>query len=124
MAGPGIRVVGVERAVRTMQAAEARCDDLTREAPEAGQILEDSIRAEEPVKSGRMRAGTRRRRATRGVDTVEVDVVYAGVINYGWPGHNIEANPFGERGMAAAEPRMADELEHGLQRVLDDVRGA
>lgn len=44
---------------------------------------------------------------------------YATAIHFGWPGHNIEPNPFLERGLKRARPRFAPIWVQELDRELD-----
>ena len=72
--------------------------------------LKRSLRSSATQKSGVVRAGTKA-------------VPYAGVINYGWPGHNIEAQHYMETGLMNAEDQVLELYRQALENALATVKG-
>lgn len=70
--------------------------------------LKSSLRASSTQKSGVVRAG-------------RASIPYAGVINYGWPGHNIEAQHFMERGLELSEAEVVRLYAEAIQDALDTI---
>lgn len=122
MAGPGIRVLGADRASATLRTAEQRIEAIT-EDPELARPVLEAIRPLIPVRSGRLR-GSARVAPVDGSSGVVVGEVYAGPINYGWPAHGIEGVHYLEDGAEAAEPALERQLERKAQQILDNVKGA
>lgn len=90
----------------------------------ADEYVVPAARREVPVRSGELRAtirgsGTTTRAQVR---AGYKRTPYAGVIHYGWPGHNIEANPFLQRAGATIDATVAvrflsDEIARGMREV-------
>lgn len=70
--------------------------------------LKRSLRASATQKSGVVRAG-------------RASIPYAGVINYGWPGHNIEAQHYMERGLELSEAEVISLYAEAIQDALDTI---
>lgn len=78
-----------------LQAAQIVADQAESLVPVGSGALRDSIRAAGQAGAGVVRAG-------------KTSVPYAGVIHFGWPGHNIEPQPF-----------LYDALDERRRQVLD-----
>jgi len=89
--GPTIEVRGADRLARTARAAARDLRDLAA----ANRRVADGIMraARPPRRTGRL-AASLTPSATATEATVSSPLVYAPVIEFGWPGHNIEATHF------------------------------
>ena len=74
------RDLGDLRAIN-LEAAKVVADEAERRAPRRSGTLARTIRPTASKAAGRVAAGRK-------------SVPYAGVIHFGWPGHNIAAQPF------------------------------
>lgn len=82
--------------------------------------------ARAPRRSGKL-AGSIRPGATQKAGVVRAgraSIPYAGVIHWGWPGHNIAAQPFLTEAAAATESTWSDLYWAELQRVIESIEGA
>ena len=112
--------------VSTMRAAEVEDDELKEITVAAGLLAAAASRPLIPVRTGRLAGSLRSNKAARRA-TVAVGraaVPYAGPIHWGWPGHNIEAQPFGVEGLERAEPGITALYVAGIEKILDRVKGA
>lgn len=116
----GFRVTGLTAVVRALQDLGLEVDDL-KDA--FSSIAEEGARyasAYAPKRSGRLAADIRGNRAkSKAVVTAgRVSVPYAGVINYGWAAHGIEANGFLQRADMAMRPRALVLLEQEINQSI------
>lgn len=70
--------------------------------------LKRTLRASATQKSGVVRAGTKK-------------VVYAGVINYGWPKHNIKAQNFMQTGLSMSEAEIISLYAQAMDDALKTI---
>ncbi len=107
MPAPVVRVEGADRLRATMRAA-----GLTAAAapstPRRTGVLATSIRP-----SGTARGAFARSR-----------LVYAPVIHFGWPGHNIAAQPWLYDAAVATQPEWQTYYEDEIDKLLDSIHGA
>ncbi|SRR5690625_2226519 len=69
--------------------------------------------------AGSIRAGKAKTKAI--VRAGGARVPYAGVINYGWPGHNIEAQPFLTDALEAERDPALATIDHEIDRIIREV---
>jgi hypothetical protein len=97
MAGqPAVQVTGAKELRRALQHMARDLDDLKAIHREAAQDVADRAREKAPKRSGALAADIRVS-ATKTAGRVLVGrkkIPYAGVIHFGWPRHNIAAQPF------------------------------
>ncbi len=126
MPAPVVRVVGGARLVRTMRAAEIDLDELKEVTIAAGALAAAAIRPLVPVRTGRLLGSLRSSKAAR-KSTVSVgraSLPYAGPVHWGWKAHGIEPSLFGPRGLEAAEPAIHELYVDGIEKILEQVKGA
>lgn len=70
--------------------------------------LKRTLRASATQKSGVVRAGNSK-------------IVYAGVINYGWPRHNIKAQHFMQTGLAMSEAEVISLYAQAIDDALKSI---
>ena len=91
-----IQLKGASELARGLKKAGADMKDLRQVNKEAAQIVVPEAKSLAPHKSGKLAASVRAG-ATQKAGVVRAGskrVPYAGVINYGWPGHNINPTHF------------------------------
>lgn len=113
-----VRVTGVRKAVRALEAAGADAQDMRDLMHDLGNIVVQA--AAPPSVSGRL-AGTIR--AGRGKTKAVVRAggaraPYAGVIHYGWPARGIAAQPFLTDALRAKRSEVFRTLDGGIADIL------
>lgn len=116
MVGPVIQ--GADTLARTLAQASRQLADLTDPGRAAADALAVPARQRAPRLSGALAASIQTT-ATKTEATVGSPLVYAPVINYGWPGHNIRARRFLT---ADAADWQAPYLDH-LTTTISTVKG-
>jgi hypothetical protein len=96
VAGYTVTIKGVNEVIRSLKQYQGAVDDLKDANAAIGNKVAVTAKATAPYLSGRL-AGTVR--ANRAMKKVQIKaggaaVPYAGVIEYGWPARNIEAQPY------------------------------
>ncbi len=107
---------GVVRAMGDLKAAYKR----------AAEVVKPEVKDLTPVRSGRLRR-TIRTGATQKAGVVRAgngSVVYAGVINYGWPGHHIEPKWFMQDGLISAEAEVDGIFADAMDKAIQQIKGA
>src|SRR5690606_32966995 len=92
--GTRVRIDGLNRVVRKLNAAGADAEDMRDLMHDLGNIV--IAGANEPIDSGRLSADIRsgRGKTKAVVRAGGARVPYAGVIHYGWPARGITPQPF------------------------------
>lgn len=120
-----LKVEGAKQLRATLKKAGVDLGDLKAAHLEAAQIAERGADARAPRLSGRL-AGTLRSSGTRTAGIVRAgraSVPWAGPVHWGWPGHNIKANPFISEGAQATESTWIDVYQQALDHAIDQVKG-
>lgn len=116
-----IEVVGSAELQSTLKRAAEKVQDLSGPNREVSDLWAST--AKPPRRTGAL-AGSIRGASTSTEAAVEATVPYAGVIEYGWPGHNIEAASYLRDAFATIEPQAMAIYEKAVDDVLADVKGA
>lgn len=116
-----VEVQGAQAMQASLHAAGAKVQDMTAINRDVAATVAAAVRA--PRKTGRL-AGSVRPQATATEAAIVVDQPYAGVIENGWPKHNISATNFVKTAFANTETTTTAMYEKAMQDVLDDVKGA
>lgn len=100
----GIKVVGLNEAIRTLRAIGVPSKEIGEASQEAGELVAGSARTLVPVRSGRLRATIKAKRIARKVVVSagnNTTVPYANPIHFGWnydrrnnQAKNIRPRPF------------------------------
>lgn len=121
----GVRIEGLDELARSMRKAGVDIDELkdahwraasivaaraAQIAPQRTGKLAGSIRAARQVKRARVMAG-------------RTSVPYAAPIHWGWPAHNISANPYMSNAAQQTEPEWTAAYLADVQAALDKVKG-
>src|SRR6186997_2623054 len=91
-----VQVVGGPQLRRAFKKMEGRLDDLKDVHASAAELVAHEARAIVPFRSGALFDTIRSDRRAAGASVLagRSRIPYAGVIHFGWPGHNIEPQPF------------------------------
>lgn len=116
-----VTVVGAERVQSTLHDAAKRCADMESINAQVAANVAANVRA--PRRTGRL-AGSIRPAATNTEAMVTSDLIYAGVIENGWPGHNIAAQNFVRDAFDRTETQTMAAYEKWGLDVLGEVKGA
>lgn len=116
----GVRVHGLRETVRSLERMGVEVKDLKEAFKRIGTLIKDDAQTRAPSVSGKL-AGSIRPSNAKNKALIRAGgarVVYAGVIHYGWPGHNISPNPFLTDAIEANEGEVQDTLERELNRLI------
>lgn len=96
MAGFTVSVKGLREVVRSFDAYAGAVDDLKEANSKIGAVVAQTAKATAPYESGSLAGSIRQNRAKQKIQIKAggARVPYAGVIEYGWPLRNIEAQPY------------------------------
>jgi len=116
----GVRVEGLNRLVRDLQALGLEVDDLKDAFGEIAAAGADLAAGFAPRRTGALAASVRgnRAKAKAVVSSGKTRVPYAGPINYGWPRRNIRPALFMQRADEAMRPRALAELDEAIARKI------
>jgi len=125
MAGD-VQVIGADRLAATMHAAGRSLADMTDVNRRTAAGMANVSRSRAPRRTGRLAASTRAA-ATRSQATVTAGgpgVPYAGVIHFGWPGHNIRPQPWLYATLRASEPAAVAAVDARIGQIMSKIHGA
>jgi hypothetical protein len=96
VAGYTVTIKGVNEVIRSLKQYEGAVDDLKDANAAIGNKVAVTAKATAPFKTGSLSGTVRANRAMKKVQIKAggARVPYAGVIEYGWPARNIEAQPY------------------------------
>ncbi len=119
MAGYTVTIKGVNEVIRSLKQYQGAVDDLKDANAAIGSKVAVSAKATAPYLSGRM-AGTVR--ANRAMKKVQIKaggaaVPYAGVIEYGWPARQIDAQPYLRRAAWDNREYVKEQYSQNLQAI-------
>lgn len=124
MAKPAsVKVVGARRLRATMKAAGVDLTQMSEAHQKVGQIVISAAAPLTPRQTGRL-AGSLKASRTRASAIVRSNLVYAGVQEYGWPAHGIEASAMVRTGASRSEPVWLTAYRAAIDRALKQVKGA
>lgn len=113
---------GADRLQNALGQAQRDLSDLSPVHARAARTVRSSAVSRAPRRTGRL-ASSQRDSATATEAVVSSNLVYAGVIHYGWPAHNIHPQPWltetAERTQSQWEQHYWDELD----RIVDYCAG-
>ena len=120
-----ITVEGARNLRRTMKRAGADLGQLKDAHQAAGRIVVGAARVSGPARSGALVGSLRASRAAASA-TIRAGgarVPYANVIHWGWPGHNIAAQPWVTTAAQATEPEWTAAYQTAVDRVIATIQG-
>lgn len=121
----GVKVEGLDELARTLKRAGHDLTELKDAHWRAANIVAQRAESIAPRRSGNLAGSIRAaRQAKRArVQAGRASVPYAGPIHWGWPAHNIEANPFMSKAAQSTEAEWAKAYFDDVQAALDKVKG-
>lgn len=116
----GVRVHGLRETVRSLERFGVEVKDLKNAFKRIGTLIKDDAQTRAPSVTGRLSNSIRPSNAKNKaiIRAGGARVVYAGVIHYGWPGHNISPQPFLEEAVEANQKEAVDMVEDELNRLI------
>lgn len=122
MADEGLVVEGAVELDRTLHKLADDLDDLTPADQKAADVLLELAGPHTPRDTGALAASGHVVVDDTG-GTVVYDEVYAGVIHYGWPDHNIDPQPWLEHAAEEHTTDLTDVYIDHLTGLVHQVRG-
>ena len=121
-----VRVIGLDRLVRTLNKAQVDLTDLKDANKRAGEIVADDAIIRVPRRTGRLAGTIRASRQAKRAQVVagRSSVPYAAPIHWGWPSRGISAQPFLSDAARSTEPTWVAAYQDDVQAALDKVKGA
>lgn len=119
---PTLEVKGAAQLADTLKAAGDELADMKAANEAVGSMVVGKARALAPKVSGALAASVSATVVLAGID-VAADAVYAGPIHWGWPAHNIAAQPFIQEAILSTEPQTLQLYEDEVNRILSQVKG-
>ena len=121
-----IQVDGARELRRTLKRAGDDLGDLKDANQRAGQFVANAASQRAPHLTGALAGALRASRAAASA-TVKAGgarVPYAGPIHWGWPAHNIQAQPFLSDAATDTEPQWLPMYEADIEKIVDKIEGA
>jgi hypothetical protein len=116
-----VQVTGAKELRRALVRMEKDVKDLTPINREAAETVATEARSTVPVLSGALRR-TIKSSATKTKGVVRAGakgIPYAGVIHFGWPAHNIEAQPFIFDALAKSESEVVEKYQRRIADLVE-----
>lgn len=118
-----LQLKGARELARGLKQAGADLKDLRQVNKQAAQLVVPEAKSLAPHKTGRLAASVRAG-ATQKAGVVRAGskrIPYAGVINYGWPGHNIKPTRFATKAAKNTEPQWTQLYADAVQKIIDRI---
>jgi hypothetical protein len=121
--GTVVKVEGLAAFRRSLKQAGADMADMKTANQAAAQTVARAGSARAPRRSGQLSGSLRPARQLARA-RVTSSLPYAGVIHWGFPQHNIDANEFLLEAATETQPEWLSEYERDLQKIANTVHGA
>lgn len=117
----GVQVEGLREVVRTLEKAGVELSDLKGAFQRIGQNVAEDAKENVNNMTGRLAASIRPSRTKNKavIRAGSARLPYAGVIEYGWPGHNIEAQEYLRGAVEDNEAESVQQLEDEIARMIE-----
>lgn len=114
-----VKVLGLNEVTRSLKQYEGAADDLKEANAAIGSKVASTAKATAPYLTGNLASTIRANRAIKSVQIKAgtARVPYAGVIEYGWPARNIEAQPYLRRAAWDNINYVIDQYEANLEAI-------
>jgi hypothetical protein len=122
---PVVQVTGAKELRKSLKQAGEDLGDLKALNQAIGNMVVGVARGMAPTRTGALAGSLRAANIVGGV-TVRAGsagVPYAGPIHWGWPAHNIKAQPFVVEAAQTTEAEWVAMYEAEVDRILDKVEG-
>lgn len=121
-----VEVEGARELRRTLKRAGDDLGDLKDANQRAGQFVANAGSQRAPHLTGALAGALRASRVAGGatIRAGSASVPYAGPIHWGWPAHNIKAQPFLSDAATETEPEWLPIYEEDIAKIVDRIEGA
>lgn len=123
MPEPNVTVVGADRLAMTMRAAAHDLADMSTSNRAVGEVVRARAASLAPKVTGRL-AGSVRPSYDGGEVVIASGLVYAPPINYGWPAHNIVAQPFMVNAVEDSRTAVVARYSSDVGQAIKQIKGA
>jgi len=117
-----MQVEGRKQLAASMKTAGVALGDLSQANRDAAGVVAPVAAQGAPHRTGRL-AASLRGQGTRTRAGITSRLPYAGPIHFGWPAHNIEANPFATEAATRTEDRWTAIYQARIDQILSKIRG-
>ncbi len=119
MAGYTVTIKGVNEVIRSFKQYAGAADDLKDANASIGAKVATTAKATAPFQTGRLSGTIRPNRALKRVQIKAggAAVPYAGVIEYGWPARQIDAQPYLRRAAWDNREYVKEQYSQNLQAI-------
>lgn len=121
--GPTVEVKGAAQLSASLAAAGADLADMQRAATAVGSMVASAAQGLAPKRTGALAASVRPVTAVANVIDITADITYSGPIHWGWPAHNIAAQPFIEQAIESTEAQTVAIYAEEADDILSKVEG-
>jgi hypothetical protein len=118
-----VTITGATTVASTMRQAGRALGDMTQANQSAADIFTALARVRAPHLTGAL-ANATQAAASKDAAGIANDLPYYGPIHYGWPEHNIEAQPYVDEAVAESQDQWLAVYEQAVEDACDMVRGA
>ena len=124
--GPVVEVEGARELRASLAKAGADLNDLSAAHAEVATYVAAAAQGRAPKLTGTLAATIRGNKAKTSavVKAGGAKSPYAGPIHWGWPGHNIAANPFMSNAATETEPTWLDMYFQAMEDIVEKIKGA
>lgn len=115
-----VQIKGLNEVVRNLKAFGASADDLKDANAKITSKVANAATAIVPVQSGRLQSsirGTRQQRKAS-IKAGSSSIQYAGIIEYGYPAKNIQAQPFLRKAAWQNQWFIIEQYEENLNEII------
>ena len=119
----GVQIKGLTKLRTTMRKAGANMDDMKAANQAVERVVVSRAQAIAPRRSGDL-AGSLKTPRTAGKAVVRSNLIYAGVIHWGWAKRNIRAQPFLTRAADETRDQWLETYTEAVQKLANSVQGA
>jgi len=123
MPDPVVRVEGADRLRATMRAAGLKLRDLSAVNRRTAAKVVAAAAPAAPRRTGVLAASVRPQ-GTQRVAAARSTLVYAPVIHFGWPRHNIAAQPWLYDAAVETQPEWTGYYDTEVDKILNTIHGA
>lgn len=125
MPDTAVQIEGLNRFIRTCKAAGVDMSEFAEASRETANIVVYGAMSRAPKRTGNLAATIRAGRTKNRVVVYagNAGAPYAAPIHWGWPGRNIEPQPFILDAMRASEPVWTGFYERELEKIVDSIEG-
>lgn len=116
--GSTVRIEGLAKFHRELKQFDpALPKELKQISKSAADLVADTSRINVPVREGTLQRAIKAAATAKGAE-VRVKLIYAPPIHFGWPGHNIEPQPFVYDAVDERADEVYAKFEQGLAELL------